>query len=62
MYKASAICDAASLSCSKVDDTETSIGTANARTINDDRLEGAEGKVDILTPDKTYKIPILISC
>ena len=26
-----------------------------------DRLEGAEGKIDITTPDKTNKTPILVS-
>ena len=32
------------------------------RTIDDaDGLEGAEGKIDIIMPDKTNKLPILVS-
>lgn len=54
--------DAAGLGCSEMDGTRTGAETAGVKTIDDDGSEGAESKVDIITPDKTNKIPILISC
>lgn len=54
--------DIAGLHCSELDGVSTGTGTTDARTIDDDRLEGVEGKVDITTLDKTNKILILISC
>ena len=57
MCKASAIDDAAGPGCSEGDGAKT-----GAKIMGDtDGPEGAEGKVNITTPDKTNKTPILVS-
>lgn len=50
---------------SEVNDTRTGAETDGAETagagiIDDNGPEGAEGKIDIMTPKKTNKTPILI--
>lgn len=64
--QASTVSDIAGPGYSEVDGTGTGVETDNTEaagigTIDNDEPEGAEGKVDITTLDKTNKIPILIS-
>ena len=57
MYKTSAMGDAAGPSYSEGDNAKTIARTMD----NADGLERAEDKIDITTPDKTNKTPILVS-
>ena len=45
------------LSCSEIDSVKTGAGTID----DADGLEGAKSKINIIMPDKTNKIPILVS-
>lgn len=50
--------DAVALSCNEEDSFRTSAGTMGDIY----ESEKAQGKVNIITPDKTNKILILVSC
>lgn len=54
------------LDYSDVDGAESSIETDSAKTspgmIYNNRLGEVESEINIITPDKTYKTAILVSC
>ena len=57
MCKANAMDNAIGPGCSEGNSTKTGAGTIN----NTNMLEGVEGKINIITPDKINKISILVS-
>ncbi len=57
---AGVVADVAKSGCNEEDGIGMSVGTGTRTRGNTNRLEGLESKIDITTPDKTNKTPILI--
>ena len=52
MYKASAMGNATGPDCNKISNTKTDVWVNSARMLDDNRLEGAESKVNIVVKEK----------
>lgn len=61
MCKANAMSDEAGLGYSEADNAGTGTWTTGIGTIDDNRPQKAESKINIILLDKTNKISILIS-
>lgn len=57
MCKVNTVSDAVELGCSKAKNARTGFGTTN----NTDGPKRPKNKIDITTPNKTNKTPILVS-